>query len=102
MNAKTPRRQGKKRQGRNDSVFLLGAFPWRLGVLAFTLLFSPTAFADEKIVGYFANWSNDYAVKDIPVDRLTHINYAFATIKDGEITVRRDSEKIKPLTQLRQ
>ena len=43
--------------------------------------------ADPRIVGYFVEWSvydRNYHVKDIPADKLTHINYAFAKIVNGE------------------
>lgn len=46
--------------------------------------------AEPKIVGYFIEWSvyeRNYHVKDIPADKLTHINYAFAKIVDGEIAL---------------
>jgi chitinase len=52
----------------------------------------PCAAADSVpakpwVVGYFAEWSiyqRKYNVADIPADKLTHINYAFAKIVDGE------------------
>jgi chitinase len=39
----------------------------------------------QRVVGYFAAWApaNGYLVGDIPADRLTHVNYAFAVIRDG-------------------
>src|SRR5580704_8016057 len=43
---------------------------------------APTA-SDTKIVGYFAEWSvygRKYHVGDIPAEKLTHVNYAFAKI----------------------
>lgn len=44
-----------------------------------------------RIVGYFASWAiydRGYFVTDIPADRLTHLNYAFANISaDGEIAL---------------
>jgi chitinase len=46
--------------------------------------------ADPKVVGYFAEWSvydRDYHVRDIPADKLTHLNYGFAKIVDGECSV---------------
>lgn len=46
----------------------------------------------KRIVGYFTEWSvystrNPYAVSDIPWDKVTHINYAFAKITDGSIAL---------------
>lgn len=45
-----------------------------------------------RIVGYFASWTiygdDPYLVTDIPADRLTHLNYAFAGISEqGELTL---------------
>jgi chitinase len=43
--------------------------------------------AGQRIVGYFPEWSvyqRNYHVRDIPAARLTHINYAFAKIVNGE------------------
>ncbi len=43
---------------------------------------------DKRIVAYFTAWAvygRDYHVADIPAERITHINYAFANISaDGE------------------
>ena len=44
----------------------------------------------KRIVGYFAEWSiyqRKYNVADIPADKLTHINYAFAKIANGECSL---------------
>ncbi len=47
---------------------------------------SAPAVASEKVVaGYFADWQyenqdNPYTVKDIPVDNLTHVIYAFLSM----------------------
>lgn len=46
----------------------------------------------KRIVGYFADWNiyledNYYEVSDIPWDKITHINYAFAKIEDGKIAL---------------
>lgn len=43
-----------------------------------------------KIIGYFPEWGiydghDNYAPAKVPFDQVTHINYAFATIKDGVI-----------------
>lgn len=41
----------------------------------------------KRIVGYFVSWGvydRDYHVEDVPADKLTHINYAFANVSaDG-------------------
>lgn len=45
----------------------------------------------NRIVGYFAAWSvygRDYHVNEIPAEKLTHLNYAFANISaEGECTL---------------
>ncbi|WP_295003135.1 glycosyl hydrolase family 18 protein [Sulfurimonas sp.] len=46
----------------------------------------------KKIVGYFPEWGiysahNNYTPADTPFDKLTHINYAFARIIDGEVAI---------------
>src|SRR5664279_3154978 len=47
--------------------------------------------ASYRVVGYFASWAiydRGYFVTDIPADKLTHLNYAFAAISDdGEIAL---------------
>src|SRR5262245_2295038 len=45
---------------------------------------------EKRIVGYFPEWSvyqRKYNVADIPADKLTHINYAFAKITNGECSL---------------
>ncbi|MGD9622965.1 MAG: glycosyl hydrolase family 18 protein, partial [Mycolicibacterium sp.] len=49
---------------------------------------------EYKVVGYFAEWGiygRDYHVSDIPADKLTHINYAFANINNSGEVVLYDS-----------
>lgn len=46
----------------------------------------------KNIVGYFTEWGiyeghNFYEVVDMPWDKLTHINYAFAKIENGKIAL---------------
>jgi chitinase len=42
-----------------------------------------------RVVGYYAEWKKQYTVEQIPADKLTHINYAFAIIdKDGKCAMR--------------
>ncbi|MDQ2087432.1 glycosyl hydrolase family 18 protein [Herbivorax sp. ANBcel31] len=56
-------------------------------------VFSTQANAQSKnIVGYFTEWGiyledNYYEVSNIPWNKVTHINYAFAKIEDGEIAI---------------
>jgi chitinase len=43
--------------------------------------------AGKRVVAYFTEWSvyqRNYHVRDIPAARLTHVNYAFARIVNGE------------------
>ncbi len=46
---------------------------------------------NKKVVGYYTSWATygrNYQVTDIPADKLTHINYAFANIgDDGRIVL---------------
>jgi chitinase len=46
----------------------------------------------KNIVGYFTEWGiyeghNFYEVSDIPWEKITHINYAFAKIENGKIAI---------------
>src|SRR5438067_349106 len=46
--------------------------------------------AGKRIVAYFVEWGiyqRKYNVGDIPADKLTHINYAFAKIQNGEVAL---------------
>lgn len=41
----------------------------------------------HRVVGYFSSWSvygRDFHVADLPGEQLTHINYAFVNIADGQ------------------
>lgn len=45
---------------------------------------------DDRIVGYFTSWGiyeRNYQVADIPADRLSHLNYAFAKLTNGRCAV---------------
>lgn len=48
-----------------------------------------TEYPPHRIVGYFTSWGiygRQFFVTDLPADRLTHINYAFANFtEDGEV-----------------
>ncbi|SHJ26947.1 chitinase [Clostridium cavendishii DSM 21758] len=57
-----------------------------------TLTQTQTSVGNKRIVAYFTEWSvyaghNQYYISNIPWDKVTHINYAFATIKDGKVAV---------------
>ncbi|RKP38241.1 glycoside hydrolase, partial [Dimargaris cristalligena] len=44
----------------------------------------------KKVVAYFNSWSiyaRGYTPEDLPAEELTHINYAFAKIENGEIAL---------------
>jgi chitinase len=66
-----------------------------LGVLLMTTAAPMSAQNDSsalRIIGYFPSWKiyadAPYLVTDIPADKLTHLNYAFAGIsEDGEIAL---------------
>ena len=56
-----------------------------------TLFAAPSASAQflqtPRVVAYFVAWGvygRNYHVSDIPADKITHINYAFANISNGE------------------
>ncbi len=55
---------------------------------------SVTPLEDKKIVAYFVEWGvyqRDYHVADIPAEKITHINYAFANVSDGGECILYDS-----------
>jgi chitinase len=44
----------------------------------------------KKIIGYYAGWATygrDYQVADIPASKLTHINYAFLNVVNGQCVI---------------
>jgi chitinase len=61
-----------------------------------------------RLVGYLASWNigRSYAVSDVPVDKISHLNYAFATISDnGDCTLvnpKNDPPNFAELRKLRQ
>lgn len=79
--------------------------PWRLpanlraplrrllltGLTAASAAASSAAYdLDRQIVGYFTSWSiygRNFHVADIPAERVSAVNYAFANIADGEIAL---------------
>ncbi|WP_105101653.1 glycosyl hydrolase family 18 protein [Microbulbifer pacificus] len=59
----------------------------------------------RRIIGYFTSWRNgangqpSYLVKDIPWDKITHINYAFAHVgSDYSVSVGNTSDPGNPAT----
>lgn len=83
-------------------------------ILAFALLFSLAepgrAAAPEgggEVVGYYASWAagQGYGPEDIPAERFTQINYAFAGIAEGRAVLSdpvRDERNLRGLTALRE
>lgn len=57
-------------------------------VIALLLVTTSLTHAEPRIVGYYAEWKKHYPVEKIPADKLTHVNYAFAIIKDGQCAMR--------------
>ncbi len=48
----------------------------------------PAVGSGKRIVGYFTAWSiygRNYHVANIPADKITHINYAFANLSNGQV-----------------
>ncbi len=61
-----------------------------LFLLLDSFAYSSISAAEPKVVGYFVEWGvydRQYYVKDVPADKLTHLNYAFAKIVDGECAI---------------
>lgn len=84
-----------------------------LALLALILLFSavepPRASAagdGGAVVGYYASWApgQGYRPEDVPAERFTQINYAFADIRDGRAVLsapERDAKTLRELTALK-
>ena len=67
--------------------------------IVLALLSCPLAAAEEKhVIGYFAEWSDPkkYGAADIPAALLTHVNYAFAVIRDGKCAINDASDVTSP------
>ncbi len=62
-----------------------------LSVLLFAgLLGLATCAHAFRVVGYYPSWAiyaRNYLVTDIPVEQVTHINYAFANISNGQVVM---------------
>ena len=52
--------------------------------------------ATPVVVGYFAEWNDTYAASAIPADLVTHVNYSFARVKDGEIALGEPGKDATP------
>jgi chitinase len=69
--------------GRIRTSGLLGVLVLGLAAAALAPLAGATARAHDSVVaGYFASWDiygRNYHPKDIPADKVTHLNYAFGT-----------------------
>src|SRR5271166_6427721 len=66
-------------------VFIAGVW-FALLVSTAALAAPPGPERGKKIIGYFAEWGiygRKYNVADIPADKLTHLNYAFAKINEA-------------------
>ncbi|MBK8980004.1 MAG: glycoside hydrolase family 18 protein [Planctomycetes bacterium] len=51
---------------------------------------APAQEPPRRVIGYFTSWSvyaRNYHVPDIPADRITHVNYAFANVVGGRIAL---------------
>lgn len=53
-----------------------------------------------KIIGYIAGWQN-WTAEKTDISKLTHLNYAFAHITDGLITIQ-ENNKLEELRKLKQ
>ncbi|AWB27116.1 glycosyl hydrolase family 18 protein [Halococcoides cellulosivorans] len=50
--------------------------------------------ADQRVIGYYRSWSRyqrDYRPADVPLDRVTHLNYAFLDVRSNGTVVLGDS-----------
>ncbi len=42
--------------------------------------------SDKRVVGYYPSWAGEYTPRDVPYDKVTHLNYAFLeTEANGEV-----------------
>ena len=60
----------------------------------------------RRIIGYFPSWrlgadnTPRYLVKDIPWDKITHINYAFAHVENNQVSIGDANDPNNPATGL--
>ncbi|WP_158059475.1 glycosyl hydrolase family 18 protein [Halorussus halophilus] len=41
---------------------------------------------DRRVVGYYPSWASEYGPRDVPYDKITHLNYAFLEpTSEGEV-----------------
>lgn len=76
----------------NTKVFLILLIISVMSLNAGVVYGESASLPSKRIVGYFAEWSiyqegNYYEVSNIPWDKITHINYAFAKIENGKIAL---------------
>ena len=59
---------------------------------------------NAKIIAYVHGWQDNWGVNNEKANQITHINYAFANIKDGKVIEGNDSdgEVFEKLNQLKQ
>jgi chitinase len=59
---------------------------------------------DPLVIGYYAGWAaaGGYPVSNIPAEKLTHLNYAFAVIRDGKCALGNSKSADENFAQLRQ
>jgi len=53
-----------------------------------------------KVIAYIADWA-DWEIHEIDGNRLTHINYAFATIEDGRVVNKVLGQELKNIHKLK-
>ena len=73
----------------------------RVAIAAILVMTIPLEGA-QRVVGYYAGWNREYTPDKIPADKLTHVNYAFATIKEGEIFSRGGDETFRQFQAIKQ
>lgn len=59
---------------------------------------------ENKIVAYVHGWQDNWGENNEKANQITHINYAFANIKEGKVVegYENDGEALKKLNQLKQ
>jgi chitinase len=60
--------------------------------------------ADSKVIGYYIGWARDersFPPEKIDATKLTHINYAFANVVDGQVVLGRPKDDLANFAGLR-